>query len=278
MEKLELDEKWVRGRLPKRPQDAHKGTFGKVLAIAGSGNYPGAAYLTCAAAYRAGAGLVTLATEEEVKIIVSRKLPEVTFLSPDEAVRRAGDYDVLLVGPGLGQGQEAKDLVKKLITSKMPASVIDGDGLNILAKIKAWEKIINGEIVLTPHPKEFARLTGKSMQEILADRVSSAQNYAKKWGAVVVLKGANTVIASSAGETVISPFANPLLATAGTGDVLAGIIAGLVAQGMKIFDAAAAGVYIHGAAGEALRERIGEAGLLAGDLLPEIPLVLKKLR
>lgn len=274
----ELTKARVSAKLPQRVRDAHKGTFGKVLVMAGSKNYPGAAYLACAGAYRAGAGLVTLAADEEVKIIVSCQLPEATFLSPDEAVERTGDYDVLLLGPGLGQDKKAKDLVKKLITSKIPASVIDGDGLNLLAQINNWEKIIKGDIVLTPHPGEMAELTGLSVQEIQSDRINVAQYWAKRWGTVIVLKGAETVIVSPAGETVISPFANPLLATAGTGDVLAGIIAGLVAQGMKIFDAAAAGVYIHGVAGEVLRERIGEAGLLAGDLLTEIPLILKKLR
>lgn len=274
----ELTKARVSAKLPQRVRDAHKGTFGKVLVMAGSKNYPGAAYLACAAAYRTGVGLVTLAADEEVKIIVSRKLPEATFLYPDEAVERIGDYDVILLGPGLGQTREVNDLVKKVITSKFSTAVIDGDGLNLLSTINEWEKKVKGEIVLTPHPGEMARLARKSIEEIERNRLKSAEDNAEKWGTVVVLKGANTLIASPAGETVISPFANPLLATAGTGDVLAGIIAGLVAQGMKIFDAAAAGVYIHGAAGEILRERIGEAGLLAGDLLTEIPLILKQLR
>src|SRR3990167_8736551 len=168
-----LTKEWVRVRLPKRPKDANKGTFGKVLVVAGSENYPGAAYLTCAACYLVGAGLVALVTEPEVKIIVSRKLPEVT--------------------------------------------------------------ILNGEVILTPHPGEMARLTGLTVQKIQLDRVNIAKLYAKKWNKIVVLKGANTVIASPAGEMAISPFANPALATAGTGDVLAGVIAGFLAQGLDCF-------------------------------------------
>ena len=258
-----LTKEWVAAKLPKRPKDANKGTFGKVLVIAGSENYPGAAYLSCAAAYRAGAGLVTLLTDPEVKIIVSRKLPEVTFISE---LFEPLDYDVLLLGPGLGQ----KDNILELI-NKFPKTVIDGEGLNILAKIDSWWKKIKTEIVLTPHPGEMARLTGLSIEEIQESREKIAQNFANEWGQVVVLKGANTIIVSPSGELMVAPFANPALATAGTGDVLSGIIAGFIAQGLVPFDAACCGVYIHGLAGEMVRKKIGDAGVIASDLLPFLP-------
>jgi len=274
---MELTKEWVAKKLPTSPKNAHKGTFGKVLVIAGSENYPGAPYLACVACYRVGAGLVTLATEQTVKIIVSRKLPEVTFLPPHEVVGKINEYDVVLIGPGLGQSDQTVKLVKDLLNSNLPPTVIDGDGLNILSEIKEWDKLLENygnSAVLTPHPGEMSRLTGLSIEEIQADREKIAQNFADEWGQVVVLKGANTVIASST-QTAISPFANPILATAGTGDVLAGVIAGLIAQGLTTFDASCVGVYIHGMAGEILREKIGEAGALASDLLPLIPQNLK---
>lgn len=253
--------------IPKRPRDASKGTFGKVLVIAGSKNYPGAAYLSCAGCYRVGAGLVTLATDKEVKIIVSRKLPELTFLSFDEAFQKINDYDVLLLGPGLGK----VEFVQKILKKDLPKTVIDAGGLK-------WGVKLKGEVVLTPHPGEMSRLTGLSIDEIQKDRINIAQKFAKKWGKVVVLKGANTVIASPAGELAVAPFANPALSTAGTGDILAGCIAGLIAQGLKLYDAACAGVYVHGRAGEMLKEKIGDTGTLASDLLPLLPAAIQHIR
>lgn len=264
-------------KLPARPQDANKGTFGKVLVVAGSENYPGAAYLACAACYRVGAGLVTLATEQTVKIIVSKKLPEATFLSKGEVLEKISEYDVLLIGPGLGQSKQSVKLVGEIFNKDLPPTVIDGDGLNIISKIGKWWEKLNGKIILTPHPGEMARLTGLSIQKIQSDRINVAQYFAKKWGKIIVLKGANTVVVSPAGQVLISPFANPVLSTAGTGDVLAGMIAGMLAQGLKPFDGACIGVYIHGLAGEKLRTKIGEAGVLASDLLSLIPLIIKEI-
>ena len=240
-----LTREWVVKRLPERPEDANKGTFGKVLVIAGSENYPGAAYLSCAACFRVGAGLVTLVTEQTVKIIVSRKLPEITFFSPGEVLGKVNQYDVILVGPGLGQSNQTIKLAEHVLNSSLPSTVIDGDGLNILSNEGEWWKRLNGEVILTPHPGEMARLTGTSVKKIQADRINVAQYFAKKWNKIVVLKGANTVVASPAGQALLSSFANPVLSTAGTGDVLAGAIAGMLAQGLKPFDAATVGVYIH---------------------------------
>lgn len=278
-----LTKGWVASRLPKRPKDAHKGTFGKVLVIAGSKNYPGAAYLSCAGAYRVGTGLVTIATIPLVQNIVSKKLPEVTFIVlPDETIyEKLYDYDVILIGPGLGKKDSGRGLIKKLLSLyDLPPIVIDGDGLNLLAEIKNWwEKIVEFGIhlVLTPHPGEMARLTGLDIEEIQKNREKIVRKYAvDTWGQVVVLKGANTIIVSPAGEVRVSPFANPALATAGTGDVLAGCIAGFLAQGLKPYDASCVGVYIHGLAGEILKEKIGDAGSLASDLLPLLPKAIQQ--
>lgn len=272
---MKLIKEYIASLLPKRPKDANKGTFGKVLVIAGSENYPGAAYLTCAAAYRIGAGLVTLVTDREVKIIVSRKLPEVIFLTFQESLEKLSEYDVLVLGPGLGQGSGNINLVNKLLKEKLPKLIIDGDGLNILSGMEKWWERMGEEVVLTPHPGEMARLTGYSIKQVLSNREKVAKEFAQKWNKIVVLKGANTVIVSPAGEVVISPFVNPLLATAGTGDVLAGIISGFIAQGLSCFEASCCGVYVHGLAGEIFRKKLGEAGLLASDLLPILPKMIK---
>jgi len=268
---------WVAQRLPSRPTDANKGTFGKVLVIAGSENFPGAAYLACAGAYRVGAGLITLTTETKVKMIVSRKLPEVTFSSRDEVFKKLNEYNVLLIGPGLGQSNKTTKLVRNLLMEKLPETIIDGDGLNILSKAGEWWEKLQGEVILTPHPGEMSRLTGLSIKKIQTDRINTAQYFANKWDKIIVLKGANTIVVSPTGEVKVSPFANPVLATAGTGDVLAGVIAGFLSQGLKPFEASCVGVYIHGLAGEMLRKKIGDAGALASDLLPLSPQCIRKL-
>ena len=269
-----LNKNQIAKLLPDRPKDANKGKFGKALVIAGSENFPGAAYLSCAGAYRVGAGLVTLAAIKSVKIIISRKLPEVTFISRDQVVGKILDYDVLLVGPGLGQEAQVIKLVKKLLKENLPSTVIDADGLNILSKIDKWWEKIKTEAVLTPHPGEMSRLTGLSIKEVQSDRQAHALEFAKKWGKTVVLKGANTVVASPVGGVRLNPFANPVLATAGTGDVLAGMIAGFITQGLNHFDAAAVAVFIHGLAGEILKKKLGDRGAVASDLLPILPKIL----
>ena len=270
----------VKALLPRRPADAHKGTFGRLVAVAGSGQYVGAAYLACAAATRVGAGLVTLACSPVVRSIVGARAAEVTYIpleeeageedwrvAIDEGVEQA---DALLVGCGLGREARVWELVKGLLLDagrEGPPAVIDADGLNALASEEGWWEKLSREAVLTPHPGEMSRLIGASTKEIQGDRIGTAREAARRWGKTVVLKGAHTVVARADGRAVVSPFANPGLASAGTGDVLAGAIAGLMAQGLGVWEAALAGVYLHGVAGEMGREEIGEAGLVASDLL-----------
>jgi hydroxyethylthiazole kinase-like uncharacterized protein yjeF len=283
---------WAGNTLPARPINANKGTFGRAMVIAGSSNYTGAAYLACGGALRAGAGLVTLASTASVQSIVASRLAEVTYLALPETqrgiisvkaadiLRREGSkYNVLLAGCGLGQNPTTAEFLSSLLLKKgLPPLVLDADALNILAGIPDWRRKIPDNAVLTPHPGEMSRLTGLSVDEVQSARLAAAQKYAVEWRKTVVLKGAFTVIAAPDGRCRVSPFANPGLAAAGTGDVLAGIIAGLAAQGLDLFDAASLGVYLHGAAGEKIRNELGDTGMLASDLLPALPVVIKHLK
>jgi len=300
--------RWARSALPERPPGAHKGTFGRALVVAGSPRYIGAAVLSCMGGLRAGAGLVTLACASTVYPILASKLTEATFEPlPDEegylsaegayAVGQAlgQGYDSLLVGPGLGQEGYVLAFMRSLLPLLKPDAdargglrgvVIDADGLNNLSKVEGWWKELAVPTVVTPHPGELSRLTGLPMEEIQSDRLVVARRYAGEWGVTVVLKGANTVVAAPDGRARLSPFANPGLASGGTGDVLAGAIAGLMAQGpstgsgqgLEPYDAASLGVYLHGLAGERVREELGSAGMVAGDLLPALPRAIKELR
>ena len=298
--------------LPKRPPDAHKGTFGKALIVAGSTNYVGAPYLAAEAAYRSGAGLVTLAVAERIYSIVATKLTEATLLVlPDDlgvlipsAVRVLAKaiqgYDALLLGPGLGREPATRDFIGALLMGnspegrrpvgfgvscrgpeqplKLPPTVIDADGLNLLATFPCWWEHLPQDTVLTPHMGEMARLVGCEIQDIAADRFGKAHEAAMKWRCTVVLKGAHTIVASAAGNLTAIPFANPALATAGTGDVMAGTIVGLMAQGLPGQSASICGAYLHGLAGEIWRERWGQVGMLASDLLPLLPQAVQRLR
>ena len=297
-----MTEGWARSLLPGRPAAAHKGSFGKALVVAGSPNYTGAAYLAAAGATRVGAGLVTLACARTIYPILAAKLVETTFIAlPDEeghlsaeaahAVRQAlGEgYDALLVGCGLGQGGYVRAFLRSLLPllkeTPVRGMVLDADGLNNLAGVEEWWQELGVPTVVTPHPGEMSRLWGTSTEEIQAQRLKVAQEAAKRWGVAVALKGAHTVVTAPDGrarlpdgQARISPFANPGLASAGTGDVLAGAIAGFMAQGLDPFDAASLATFVHGLAGERLRRELGSAGMVAGDLLLELPRAIKELR
>jgi ADP-dependent NAD(P)H-hydrate dehydratase / NAD(P)H-hydrate epimerase len=283
----------VKTVLPKRPMISNKGSFGKVMVVAGSPRYTGAAYLACSGAMRAGAGLVTAVVSPEIQQILAAKLNETTFLPlPEDDGQDAAEiieqeissYQVLLAGPGLGQSEAAANLVKKIIFSNRHHKlriILDADALNILAKEGAAEEVwqrITGDVILTPHPGEMSRMIGITVEKIQSNRIGTASRKAAEWNKVIVLKGAYTVIAAPDSKVAVSPFANPGLASAGTGDVLAGIISGLAAQGIPLFDAAVAGVYIHGTAGEMVTCNIGDTGMIASDLLTMIPLAIKAIK
>jgi hydroxyethylthiazole kinase-like uncharacterized protein yjeF len=287
-----LTDNWAAETLPKRPLNSNKGTFGRVLVSAGSINYIGAAYLACNGAMRVGAGLVTLATASSLQPVIAAKLAEATYLPLPESRpgiasvagaeiihQGCGQYNVVLVGCGLGQNPATVEFLNCLLLKKdLPPLIIDADALNILSRLPGWWQKIPNDAILTPHPGEMARLTGLTIDEIQVDRAGIALKYAEKWQKTIVLKGAFTVIAAADGKCRISPFANPGLASAGTGDVLAGVIAGLKAQGLKSYDATALGVYLHGAAGDKIKDELGDTGTIASDLLPALPLIIKQLK
>jgi hydroxyethylthiazole kinase-like uncharacterized protein yjeF len=278
-------------RLPARPPDGHKGTFGTVVALAGSRGYTGAAYLCSTAAVRAGAGLVRLLVAEGVYPILAVKCTEVMATPLPEAAPGALGTSALelvvnhmetaragLVGPGLGREPTTWALVQDLVVRATCSLVLDADALNALAEARYLLSRLGPSRVLTPHPGEMARLLGRSAAEVQANRREVAAQAAREWGAVVVLKGARTLVAAADGRLSEDPHEVAALATGGTGDVLAGLIAGLIAQGLDPFTAAATGVYVHGEAGRRLQARLGPAGVLASELLPELPLAMRELR
>jgi NAD(P)H-hydrate epimerase len=309
------DEGLVLPILPARPTDAHKGTFGTVLIAAGSVNYTGAALLAGKAAYRIGAGLVTLAVPASLHGALAGQFPEATWvLLPHEmGVIASGAADVLiknleratalLIGPGLGLEDTTRDFIVGLLDGasekpvhgrmgfvqgtgtktdpkpvSLPPLVFDADGLKLLAKLPDWPKLLPAPAILTPHPGEMSVLTGLATDEIQKDRLTVARKFAQEWGHVVVLKGAFTVIAAPDGRTTTIPVATPALARAGTGDVLAGLITGLRAQGVDAYDAARAGAWIHAQAGLTAAGFQGStAAVMAGDVLEAIPDILANL-
>lgn len=303
------DEDMVKDILPVRADDSHKGTFGTALIAAGSINYVGAPLLAGRAAYRIGVGLVQMAVPGPVQIAVAGNFPEATWiLLPQEmGVISAGGADVLLgnldrasamlIGPGFGTEEATKAFIESLLMNKagskklavrigfthpepekvteletpLPPLVVDADALRLLAKIENWPKLLPNGSVLTPHPGEMAALTGLEKDAIQADRLQVAIKYAKEWNSIVLLKGAFTVIAAPDGRVVVIPVATSALARAGTGDVLAGLVVGLMAQHVGAFESAVAGAWIHAQAGLIAAEKVGsEMAVMASDVVDSI--------
>ncbi|GCE14160.1 NAD(P)H-hydrate dehydratase [Tengunoibacter tsumagoiensis] len=285
-----LSGKLVHKLLPQRALNSNKGSFGKTMLFAGSPPYPGSAYLAGTAAARVGAGLVTLAVTEKMLPIYASSFHEATFTilpaidapSFDRAKALNNSlegYKVLLIGPGLGQSPNTRETIlqvleylRSLPDEKRPRLVIDADGLNNLSALERWWTLLPKETVITPHPGEMGRLCkGIKVSGGNIERLNLTRQKAHEWQVNVVLKGTCTIIANPQGQTRINWWGSPALATAGTGDVLAGMISGFLSQGLQPFDAASAGVYLHTAAADLLSDDVGRAGLLASDLLPHLP-------
>ena len=275
--------------LPLRSTHSHKGTYGRVFVVAASTGMTGAAALTSAGALRVGAGLVTLGAPKSLNPILEVKLTEVMTLPlPEtaegslaleakshiiEAVDRT--KSVLAIGPGLSQHPETVALVHSLIRERDAPTVIDADGINALSRSKEILSSLSPQTVLTPHPGEMARLIGRTVEALERDRIGIAQRFAETHNVTLVLKGAPTVVARGNGEVWINSTGNAGMATGGMGDVLTGLIAGLMAQKVPAFDAAVLGVYLHGLAGDIVAESIGMHGLMAGDVLNNVPEAIK---
>jgi NAD(P)H-hydrate epimerase len=312
--KIILTGETIKGYLPERPIDSHKGTFGTAFIISGSVNFTGAALLAGQAAYRVGAGLVTLAVPSPLHEALSGQFPESTWvLLPHEMGVISADAanvvwqnndraTAILIGPGFGLEDTTKEFLHRFLSIgyaqqkgkigfihndkidygntriQIPV-VVDADGLKLMSKIENWAELLPSQAVLTPHPGEMAFLTGLSTEEIQKDRIKIAKQYSSKWGHVVVLKGAFTVIANPEGIIAVVPVASAALAKAGTGDVLAGLIVGLRAQGLEAYPAACAGAWIHAKAGLLAAKRLGNtASVIASDVLNAIPQVISELQ
>ncbi len=290
-----LTQGWVAKRLPERPARAHKGSFGRLLIVAGSLEYAGAALLTGLGAIRAGVGLACLATPEAVGIRLMGLVPELTsMLLVEEApgltapagwrqlATEAGGYQAFVIGPGLGRQPATLRRARNFIGQLRLPAVVDADGLTALAEVQRWWQPLRAPLVLTPHAGEFARLMRMAPGESLADddaqRAETARDAATRWGQIVVLKGAHTVVASPTGDLLRSDIATPALATAGSGDVLAGAIGAFLAAGMDPFEAAGCGVAVHGAAGLLAEDRIGQSGVVARDIANLLPTAIQQLR
>ncbi|PKO02123.1 MAG: hypothetical protein CVU43_09530 [Chloroflexi bacterium HGW-Chloroflexi-5] len=310
-----IDEEMVKALLPKRDNSGHKGSFGHLMVCGGCINYPGAPMFAAQSAYRTGAGLVECAIPERVyAAAVANNLESIFTILEDQdgviaenavtiLIPKLKQVNCLLIGIGIGREETTQRFIKRLLfdmnnknksagagfvpgtpkvktkdIEKHPRMVIDADALRLLADIDLWYDKLQAEAVLTPHPGEMSALTGMSIEEIQMDRLEIARRFAQKWGQVVVLKGALTVVASAEGKVAILPFANSALAKAGSGDVLAGMIAGLMTQSVNPFDAAVAGVWLHARAAEAVVKTHGTTfSLLAGDLIDAIPSAFSEL-
>ena len=297
-----IDSAFTRASLPERPLGGHKGSFGRVLVVGGSPNYLGAPALAARAAGRAGAGLVTVAAPASLTPSIAALCAEATHLplhhkgnaghlgpqAADELLL-APRHDAMLIGPGMGHSSSTAAFLQTVLFGRDERQddaptplVLDADALNILAAVPGWWRRLSSpaSTVLTPHPGEMSRLTGLSTEEVQADRLGITQARAKEWGVVVVLKGAFTVVADPQGPVAISPIALASLASAGTGDVLSGLLAGLLAQGVDTFEAACAAVYLHGLAGALASREKGDdrAGLLAGDVAERVPAAMGMVR
>jgi len=284
-----MDEQMVKSLFGPRKAESHKGTYGHVLVIGGSPGMVGAVMMASLAALRTGAGLVTAAVPESLAGIVDSSLMEVMTAPLAETGQSTialealpamenllGTVSVCAIGPGMSRYPEAAAIIRYVLERAGVPVVIDADGLNALSEEIEILKDRQIPIVLTPHPGEMGRLCGMSNEEIQSNRLETTRKFAQEWGVTLVLKGNKTVIANPSGEAFINISGNPGMATAGSGDVLCGIIAGLIAQGLKPQEAAWAGVYLHGLAGDFAAESKGERGLIAGDLIASLPEVIKQ--
>ncbi|MBI5489276.1 MAG: NAD(P)H-hydrate dehydratase [Deltaproteobacteria bacterium] len=288
---LLLDAEAVPAMLPARPRDGHKGTFGHLLVVAGSRGKSGAAVMTAQAGVRTGAGLVTIAATGDVRASIEARVRETMVeelisngSAPGDEKAFEARWNVLArgktavaLGPGCGTDEAITAAIRRIVAGAKLPMVVDADGLNALAERPDLVRTAPAPRILTPHPGEMARLIGATTADVQADRIGTARRVAADWNAVVVLKGARTVIAAPDGRVFVNPTGNPGMASGGSGDVLTGIIGGLLAQRVDALDAACAGAFVHGGAGDEAAEGTDGRGLAARDLIAHLPRVLRRL-
>ncbi|UCH11830.1 MAG: NAD(P)H-hydrate dehydratase [Candidatus Omnitrophota bacterium] len=275
----------------RRKKDTHKGDYGHLLIIAGSVGMSGAAFLASEAALRSGCGLVTLGLHESLNIIAEKKLTEVITKPLPETKQKSLSKEALskiiellkkknaaAIGPGLSQHKQTKALLLSLLPKLNVPAVLDADGLNALIGRLSIIKKIKSPLVMSPHPGEMARLIKVTSKLIQKNRKKVASDFAKKYDVTLVLKGYNTVVADPRNKTYVNKTGNPGMATAGSGDVLTGIIGSFLAQGTTPYEAAKLAVYIHGLAGDLAAKETGEVSLIAGDILAKVPEAIKKIK
>jgi hydroxyethylthiazole kinase-like uncharacterized protein yjeF len=285
LEKEEI-QRWL--SIPRHP-NTHKGDYGHLLVIAGSVGKTGAAAMTCQAALRMGAGLVTLAIPKSLNTIMEIKLTEVmteplpetpkqtlSLRALSAIVRLCENKKAVIIGPGLGTFKETQSLVLKLIKTLDLPIILDADGLTALATQPKTLPAMNGSLILTPHPGEMARLIRSTVKEALEDRIGLSRNFSQTQHVHLILKGHPTLIASPKGEVFINPTGNPGMASGGTGDVLTGMIGGLICQGFEILPSLQISVFLHGMAGDEGVQEVGEKSLIATDVIEKIPALLKR--
>lgn len=281
--KNEIQKKWK-----PRLKNSHKGDYGRVFILAGSSDYSGAAYLTGAACLRAGAGLVTLGVPESIHAIVARRQPELIVKAFPAAsqgsfalkglkkiLKELSSQEVLAIGPGMSQVPKTQKLIRTVFKRNKLPVILDADGLNAFKGHTELLKKGAGRTILTPHPGEFFRLFGGRLRNEY-DRKKRAQETAKKYGCIVVLKGHRTVVAHPDGSMYVNTTGNPGMAAAGTGDVLTGVIAALAGQKFSLWDSARFAVYLHGLSGDLAARRRGQISLIAGDLIDFLPPAIQK--
>ena len=267
---------------PKRKKNSHKGSYGKVLMIAGSKGMSGAAYLSAKAAYAVGAGLVQIYTHEENRVILQQLLPEAIITTYDtfdsEQLEKLIQWaDLIGIGCGLGKSDTAERVMQYTLKRALVPCVVDADGINILSKHMEWIEVTNALIVLTPHMKEMSRMLQCSVKELIEQRMEKLHAFVERYKVVCVLKDARTLVAKEHQNTYLNLSGNAAMAKAGSGDVLAGVIVGILAQQCEPYTSACLGVFLHGLAGDMARDKKGAYSVLASDLVAEISSVLKNI-
>ncbi len=260
-------------KLPRRSRDSYKGTYGRVLVIAGSKGMCGAAYLAGKAAYRSGAGLVFLYTQECNRVILQQLLPEAVLVTYDEEKWDGATLDAMLAsadavvaGPGLGKGETQIQIIRRVLSANDKKRILDADALNILSGNPGLWQLAEAPFVITPHMGEMQRLSGVSLEGLQADKAAAAREFSRSHSVITVLKDARTIVSDGGEDYYRNSTGNHGMATGGSGDVLSGVIGGMMAQGMDLFEAAKLGVYIHGMAGDTAREKRGAYSMMAGDI------------